>query len=78
MKTEPEDQIIKIKVGIPDTETGCEIKKDVLLCKTTRKQKRTKNRIGYFRQKQRGKIRYAAEYVDDCKQIACTGTGSKY
>ena len=45
MKTEPEDQIIKIKVGIPDTETGCEIKKDVLLCKTTRKQKRTKTEL---------------------------------
>ena len=46
MKTELADQIINIKVGIPDTETGCEIKKDVLLCKITRKQKRTKTELG--------------------------------
>lgn len=42
MKTEPGNQIIKIKVGIPDTETGCEIKKDVVLCKITRKREKVK------------------------------------
>ena len=55
MKTELEDQIIKIKVGIPDTETGCEIKKDMLLCKTTRKQKRAKTELGILDKNSEGK-----------------------
>ena len=42
MKTESGNRIIKIKVGIPDTETSCEIKKNVVLCKTTKKKKKQK------------------------------------